>query len=206
MIINPVILEKYGAKPILFKKGEILFRERSEATHFYQVASGIVKMNNFNEEGTEFIQGMFHEGESFGEPPLFGDFKYPSNAEAVTESVLWKIPKENFLNLLKENFDLHLKFCSLLSQRLQFKAMIAKEISTNTPEHRILTLIEYFQKKSSKNANCPFFEVPFTRQQIADMTGLRVETVIRTIKALTKENKLQIINRKVFYPAEKELA
>jgi CRP-like cAMP-binding protein len=39
--------------------------------------------------------------------------------------------------------------------------------------------------------------VPFTRQQLADMTGLRVETVIRTIKMMEKNGKLFLDGHKV---------
>jgi hypothetical protein len=43
-------------------------------------------MNNYNLDGKEFIQGIFREGQSFGEPPLFADVKYPANAEAILDS------------------------------------------------------------------------------------------------------------------------
>lgn len=39
--------------------------------------------------------------------------------------------------------------------------------------------------------------IDLTRQQIADLTGLRVETVIRTLKRLESDSKVQIINSKV---------
>jgi CRP-like cAMP-binding protein len=39
--------------------------------------------------------------------------------------------------------------------------------------------------------------VELTRQEIADMTGLRVETVIRTMKAMEEKGMLKIENRKV---------
>lgn len=196
MVIEVKLLEEFGAKAVTLQKNEVLFMEGRPALNYYQVAEGIIKMNNFSADGQEFIQGMFKPGESFGEPPLFGDFPYPANADAVVESVVWKLPKENFIRLLKENFELHLKFCSILSRRLQFKAMIAKEISSYTPEHRILTLIDYFKEK--EDTPKPQYEVPFTRQQIADMTGLRVETVIRTVKTLAERKELKIINRKVY--------
>lgn len=197
MVIDAAILESYGAKSVALKKNEFLFMEKGTARFYYQVDKGIIKMNNYSMEGQEFIQGMFKAGETFGEPPLFGDFPYPANAVAVSESTVWKLPKESFIRLLKENFELHLKFCAILSNRLQFKAMIAKEISSNTPEHRILTLIDYFKQKGVANVN-EYYEVPFTRQQIADMTGLRVETVIRAIKTLTEKKEVKIENRKVY--------
>lgn len=194
MIIDNEILEQYGAKPVNYQKNEIILSEGKPALFYFQVSQGIVKMNNYSQDGQEFVQGMFKDGESFGEPPLFAEFDYPANAVAVIDSIVWKLPKSNFILLLRENFDLHFKFCAIMSRRLQFKAMIAREISSHTPEHRLLTLIDYFKEKDGQD----HYEVPFTRQQLADMTGLRVETVIRSIKALAEKKELEIIKRKVF--------
>lgn len=57
-------------------------------------------MNNYNDDGKEFIQGVFKEGRSFGEPPLFADRVYPANAEVIKEATILILPKENFLKLM----------------------------------------------------------------------------------------------------------
>jgi CRP-like cAMP-binding protein len=54
-------------------------------------------MVNYSYDGQEFIQGIFEDNESFGEPPLFADFKYPSDAIAIKDTVLMKLRKETFL-------------------------------------------------------------------------------------------------------------
>ena len=41
--------------------------------------------------------------------------------------------------------------------------------------------------------------VPFTRQEIANFTGLRVETVIRTFTKMKANNKIEIINHKIYF-------
>ena len=76
-----------------------------------------------------------------------------------------------------------------------YKAKIAREVSIYPPEHRILTLLHHLKGNSERDSS---FEVPLTRQQISDLTGLRVETVIRAIKKLEKSEALAIIDRKVF--------
>ncbi len=189
------LLEASGAKKLNFPKESFLFQEGTDANFYWQVLEGTVKMANYSKEGQEFTQGMFQPGQSFGEPPLFSGFTYPSNAVAVTDAVVWKLSKDKFLEILMENFELHLQFTRSLSERLHYKAMIMKEISSHDPEHRILTLIDYLKEKSPKISG--YYEVPFTRQQIADMTGLRVETVIRSIKALEQKEKVIILKRKV---------
>ena len=48
--------------------------------------------------------------------------------------------------------------------------------------------------------DCPKKElVEFTRQEIANFTGLRVETVIRELSKMSKTNKVEIINHKLYY-------
>jgi CRP-like cAMP-binding protein len=102
-------LHQYRARLVHLKKDQILIHEGEQANDFLQVEEGQVKMYIINPEGQEFTQGIFHAGESFGEPALLGGFSYPSSAAAITDAKIWRLPKPEFLQLLKENFDLHLK-------------------------------------------------------------------------------------------------
>lgn len=63
---------------------------------------------------------------------------------------------------------------------------------------RIKGVLDY-HKSFDHNQEQFSFEVPLTRQQLASMTGLRVETVIRTIKKMEQQNIVKIINRKIYY-------
>lgn len=197
MIIPKELLIQKNAYFFEVKKDEYIFLEDDPALHYYQVISGSVKMSSYSEGGQEFIQGIFKAGQSFGEPAIFGDFAYPNNAIATETSEIAKLPKEIFYELLQENFDIHKKFNSLLSNRLRYKAIVLKEISSYCPDHVIMTLLKYLRDNTLKENNSKFC-VPYTRQQLADMTGLRVETVIRTVKQLHKEGKLEIKEHKIF--------
>ena len=192
------ILEKYDAVRRLYKKTEIIFEKDKLATHYYQIISGSVKMNNFNDEGREFIQGFFTVDQCFGEPPLFLERTYPANAEAVEDSELICVSKANFLKLMAENPEVSIIMIQNLAQRLHYKSVMAAEISTQDSEHRLLQLfdysIAYFNFKKEQDG----YHIDLTRQQMDDLTGLRVETVIRTIKTLEKKGELKIINRKVY--------
>jgi CRP-like cAMP-binding protein len=196
-MINTELLEKYGGRQIDLSKGAFLFYEGELALNYFEVVEGSVKMVNFSDDGQEFTQGIFEKGDSFGEPPLFAGLNYPTNAVAMEDTRVWKLARDKFFSLLKDNFDQHLAFTIKLCQRLHYKATIMRGISSHAPEHRIITFIDYLKEKSPHPEN-QSYEVPFTRQQIADMTGLRVETVIRTIKSLEQQGKLVIKNRKVF--------
>lgn len=196
MITESILLE-FGARKLHVKKGENLFYAGDTPKNYYQVTKGEVKMNNFNDEGKEFIQGIFTPGMSFGEPPLFIDKPYPANAEAITDAEVLLMSKEAFFEMLRKNPEVNLAMSVALSQRLYFKSIMASEISSQDAEHRIIKLIDYFKEIVGLKPD-EKYKVSLTRQQIADLTGLRVETVIRAIKTLEKKGVLTITDRKIF--------
>ncbi|MCD8453263.1 Crp/Fnr family transcriptional regulator [Tenacibaculum finnmarkense genomovar ulcerans] len=197
MLPKKLLLEQ-GATIKSYKKGEFIFNKGNTAKHYYQIISGEIKMNNFNDDGKEFTQGVFKKGESFGEPPLFTNRVYPANAEVLKNVEILILPKENFIKLMNIP-NIGMEMLTIFSKRLYYKSLIAVEISSETPEHRVLSLFDYLKKynfkKETSNEN---FKIDFTRQEIANLTGLRVETVIRSIKNLENKEKIIIINRKVY--------
>ena len=190
--------QAYGARVVHLAKGETLFDQGTTAGSFFQVKSGRVKMVSFNDEGREFVQGMFTEGQSFGEPPFFNDVPYPAAAVAVTESAVWKCARGPFLRLLAEHPAIHLDLTKVLSGRLVYKSMMLAEIAVEEAEHRLATLIEYLRSTAPASGG-QSYRVPFTRQQLADMTGLRVETVVRSVKAMEQRGALEIEEGKIVW-------
>lgn len=168
-----------------------------EVAHFYhQIQSGTVRVYNINDEGREFTQGIFSDGNSFGEPPLFSQDTYAASAIAMTDAVIYKLNIEGFQRLLKEYPEVQHGFNVLFAKRLYDKACMAREI-INSPESRILAFLKKTKHAATKEEG--LFRIPYTRQEIANSTGLRVETVIRTLKRMVKENKVEVKGHKLFY-------
>lgn len=193
MIPEQLILDFEGTLKN-YSKDRTIFNEGEHADFYYQIKTGYVKMFNLTEDGKEFVQGFFENGTSFGEPPLFGAFKYPATALTLASSEIYLLSKASFFELLKAHPDIHLKFTKMICKRMIYKAKMAKEVSIHPPDHRILTLLHHLKANAKIETD---FEVPLTRQQISELTGLRVETVIRAIKKLEKSNALTIVDRKV---------
>jgi len=137
-------------------------------------------------------------GQSFGDSMLFIDKKYPINAEAITPCTVIRLPKPNFLNLLEKHPETSVQINSCMSQRMHYQFLMMQNLASNDPMIRITGLLEYL--KSFHTDDIPYsFQVQLTRQQIANLTGMRVETVIRTIKKMETENSVKIENRKIFF-------
>ncbi|MEZ4923101.1 MAG: Crp/Fnr family transcriptional regulator [Crocinitomicaceae bacterium] len=197
-MIDRAVLNKYGASEKKYFRDEVVFNKNGTPKFYFQVVSGKVKMSTYNDAGKEFIQGIFVEGNSFGEPPLFGDFDYPANAVALEECIVLVLRKEKFESLLMENPEIHLKFTKVLADRLYYKATMASGNSNENAEERIRTILDYLKITVHHIPDNEDFQIDLTRQQIADLTGLRVETVIRTMKKMSSKGMIKIANRKVY--------
>lgn len=196
-MINEELLLQFGAEIRKIKKNELIFEIGHFPGYYYQIMEGKVKMNNFTDDGKEFIQNIFVAGQSFGEPPLFIDEPYPANAVAVTKGKILQIKKTQFYELLHSHPEASLALNKSLARRLYYKSIMAPEISSQSPEKRIIKLLRYL-KEHEKQKEVAFL-VDLSRQQLADLTGLRVETVIRTIKKLETKGLLKIVEGKVIF-------
>ncbi len=195
MQIDLDLLFTYGAIAKEYKKNDVLFYEDEMANFYFQVVEGCVRMFNSNDEGKEFTQGYFCEGQSFGEPPIFIDEKYPSTAVAFQDCKIIKLSKEKFLKILDEYPAIQKQFLKLLAQRIHNKAKTSKDIINQKPEFRIVAFLNAHKKSTVNNKEV----VQFTRQEIANFTGLRVETVIRTLNKMKADKKIDIINHKIYF-------
>lgn len=197
MQIDLDLLYTWGAVSKKYSKDEIIFYEGDSALFFYQIVEGRVKMYNVNEDGKEFTQGFFYKGNSFGEPPLLINKFYPCTAIAVDDCVIIKISKEKFLMIVQEYPHINQRLLKLLAFKAYRKAVVSNQIINQKPEFRINAFLDHYKKNCSISSHK--VQIPFTRQEIADFTGLRVETVIRTLIKMKKEEKIEITNHKLFY-------
>jgi CRP-like cAMP-binding protein len=197
MFIDSDILITWGGVAKKYKKGDYIFHEGDHPVFYHQVLEGGVKMYNISSDGKEFTQAEFEAGESFGEPPLFIDEFYPSTATANKDSVILKLSKDKLFEILEEYPEYQRKIIVLLARRIYTKTTSTREIINHTPETRILSFLNAYKKRVAKESTK--MEIPYTRQEIANYTGLRVETVIRTLSKMKSSNIVQIVNRKLIY-------
>jgi CRP/FNR family cyclic AMP-dependent transcriptional regulator len=190
------LLTAYGATFKKVKKRQIVFYEGDPAIYYYQIVSGKIKMSNGVTEDNQIIQGIFEKDQSFGEPPLFLNDKYPASAIAIENSQLIRLTKDEFLILLNDNSYLQMIFIQKFAKRLKYKSLTTKFLICNNTEIRILNLLKLSIEPVMINNQLQKIEL--TRQDVADLCGLRIETIIRALKKMEIANLLEIKDGKVF--------
>jgi len=185
------LLEKQF-KVISYKKGETIYRPDTPPRAVYFIKSGKVKMVTVNNEGQEFIQGLFKSSEYFGEPALLLNKPYLAYTIALQDSEIIPVDEKTFYGFLESDATFSKRLILNLSNRLFYKSMMLEELANEHADHRVKTLLNYLLRDVA-----PGQELKVTRQQMADMTGLRVETVIRIIKQPALQEGFKLIKGKI---------
>jgi CRP/FNR family transcriptional regulator, cyclic AMP receptor protein len=184
MILN----ESFGGKFLnkLFEKGSYLYRQDQTARFLFEIVSGEIAITNVNDQGKEFIQNIYRAGDCFGIASLICDKTYTASALAQKDCEINLLPKELFFQSMKNDPEFHYKITHTLARQLLYKTMMLEEVANEEGEHRLLTLIHYLMAQKAQGNKA----LDTTKQQLADMTGLRVETVIRILKRLEEKGKI----------------
>jgi CRP/FNR family cyclic AMP-dependent transcriptional regulator len=191
-IMNIKYLLHNEFKVSLYKKGETVYHPDMQPRYVYFIKSGKVKMVTVNVEGQEFIQGIFKSNEYFGEPALLLNKAYLAHTIAIQDTEIIAVSKKDFFNFLEVNSAFSMSLILNLSNRLFYKSMMLEELANEHADHRVKTLLTYLLRDLG-----PGEELKVTRQQMAAMTGLRVETVIRIIKQSSLQNGFKLLRGKI---------
>jgi CRP/FNR family transcriptional regulator len=84
-------------------KGEQIFSEGLEATAFFIVVSGKVKIYKLSHDGKEQILHIHSPGDLVAEAAIFDSMVYPASCMALEDSTLVRISRDRFVNLVKEH-------------------------------------------------------------------------------------------------------
>ena len=194
--ISDEILFKYGAEVKTYQKDEYLAHMGGDPKSIIYVYSGAVKIITLNEEGDEYLHGFNYANEIIGIGTYFGGNAYYNDFIAIEEVVTRELSLDNFEKMMMENFEISRSIIKYLSDILELKTLTLTAVLGKSPRDKIIFLLDRIKKYIFKNEQGM---VPFTRQELANSLGMRVETVIRTIKELEDEGIVTIEKGKIFY-------
>ncbi len=188
------LLEQRGTRKT-YAIGREIFSEGSPAEFLPIVISGAVKMIRSPEVGRDIIIGIFRQGEMFALPPVFDGGPYPASAFAVEKTVLLRLDRRDFLQLIRESPEFSFAVIGWMCEMLREKTSIIRNLAITSSERRVAGVV----MKLAKNAG-PELPVKITvrRQDIGEMASVSTETAIRVVRRLAERGLLRIERGKIF--------
>jgi len=181
-----------------FVPGEFIFWDEDTPDLFYIVAHGKVKVLKHSSLGKEFIIAFFGPGEIFGEVAVFENKPYPASAQAVVETKVLGIKRQDFLSFLSRRPQVALRIINVLGGRLRDAQGRLRDLAGERVEQRLARTLLMLSAKLGP-------DLPFTRQDIADMTGTTIETAIRVMSRLKDRGIIRSVRGKIIILDEVKL-
>lgn len=186
-----------------YSRGEAVFTQGEECDGFYIIKSGKVKVFKLSSEGREQVLGMFKEGDFFGIVPLFDGGPYPANAEVCVDSVLIKIGKAPFLEIIKENPMISLNILPKISKRTREFTSAVENLSLKDVKDRLFSFIlDEIGKRGTKDKDGMMIDLGMTHEEIAARLGTVREVITRSLSKLQKEGRLKIDDGIIIVPKQ----
>jgi len=162
-----------------FKAGEFVFWEGDAPAHFFVVTSGRVKVLKHSSLGKEFVVAFFGPGDIFGEVAVFEERPYPASAQAISDTEVLGIGRDRFLAFLSSHPEVSLRIINMLGGRLRDAQNRLNALAGERAEQRVAKTLLMLSSKLGQS-------LPFTRQELADMSGTTIETTIRVMSRMKR--------------------
>lgn len=165
-----------------------IYFEGDKAEYLFLVALGKVKLARNSLSGRELLLDILHSGEYFGNLAGFDGQDYLETAIAQTDGCILRISSVNFEKILKDHPEVTRRVLEAVNQRLAEWQEIIHQLTAGSVEQRIAySLMRLAGKLGESRGRDVLIQLPFSRQDMAAMTGSSAETVSRVMSHFAEE-------------------
>jgi len=180
-----------------YKKKQIIFTEGNHPNRLYYVIKGKVKAYKSNDNGKELVTELYRPGDFLGHVSILENSVYKMNAEAMEDTELAVIPKEDFIELINNHPQALRKFVQLLASDVSEKEERLISMAYNSLRKKVADALLALQAKY-KNNNDQEFSIDISRESLASISGTATESLIRTLSDFKQEKLIAIKDGKIF--------
>ena len=192
--MKEIDLIRENSRATTFRKGDIMVHAGSMTSHIIYLKSGLVKEFVTGANDREHILQIVSKFTYLGLPSLFGDRVNHYSYAALTDVTVCYVDVNIFTQLIRENGNFAYEILISISRDSlnnfhRFMSQSQKKIYG-----RVADAIFYFSRIIFESES---FELPFTRQEFADLIGLSRESATRVLTKFRDDGILSIEGRNI---------
>lgn len=180
-----------GRNSNVYKKKQNIYLEGNHPNRIYYILKGKVKVFKTNEDGKELVVDLYRAGDFFGYIAMLEGTVYKDTAEAMEETEIAVIPKEEFEDLIHNNKSVADKFIQVLARNISEKENQLIGLAYNSLRKKVAEALLLLQKKyPGKEPGT--FTIDINRDSLATIAGTATESLIRTLTDFKSEKLIDI--------------
>ena len=168
-----------------YRKKQIIYSQGNHPNSLYYVVKGKVKTFKIHDDGKELVTELYRSGDFLGHIALL-----EGTAEALEETELAIIPREEFEELLNKSFKVSRKFIQLLAKNITENENHLLGLAYNSLRKKVAEALIMLQKKYKNEQDD--FSINISRENLAHIAGTATESLIRTLSDFRSEKLIEI--------------
>ncbi len=175
-------------KPLRYKKGEIILRPEEIPHGVYYIEKGFIKIYSLSEDGDENLHIIYKEDEIFPFIWLFKDETVDVYYEAMTDGILRRIPREEFMAAIPGHVEVMKDLVKRIIDLLQVHVGRVENLEYLQAYPRLLARIIFLAERFGKfKGDKVTIDAPITHKDIADSINMTRETASRELERLVEK-------------------
>ncbi len=176
-----------------YPKGAILFVEGQEPRGVFVLCNGRVKLSTSSADGKSLILRIAEPGEIIGLPGTMSNRAYEATAEALEPLQANFIPREAFLQFLREHGEAAVRVAQILSEicHATYQEVRYLGLSGSAAEKLARFLLDWASRQAQNKGDVRG-TLTLTHEEIAQMIGASRETVTRLFADFKRKGLLEV--------------
>ncbi len=177
-----------------FNENKFIFLEGDKLSFAYIIEDGLVKVSKLYLNGEEKIFDILGPGEFLAlVAALRGDESYVASAVALTPVKLRRLKTEDVTKTYEKNNQFKdLCINCAMSRTNMFQSQLFHTQNQDT-EEKIIHTLQFLSVKFGRKENDQFIvNLPFSKTHLANLVGIRRETLSRKLSSMQKEGLIEV--------------
>ena len=179
---------------IKFAPGDVIYEEGQNSNNIYLISKGLVKCHKLDEQGKDLTTALHKEDDLFGYTSFTQNVTYQETAAAIQETTVVAISKNELKSVLNSNHKVTLELIQLLTDDITgVKDQLLQMAYSSVKKRTAITILKFAEKLNRK----PNESIRISRNDLASVAGIALESLIRTLSTFKDMGIIEIEGRDI---------
>jgi len=181
-------------KELLVEKGTRFIKQGDQIKEFKYLKSGLVKLHKTDSHNREQIISFGNPMDFVNIHNIFGNDVYDYSITALEPSTICSFDIKIIKDLVQTNGAFALKLINTISQSANRIISDSLKIRNHSLYGKVAAVLLFFADHIYVSSE---YELPISRKEIAQYTGLSIETVIRSISEFRRDGLIKVFGKRI---------
>ena len=164
---------------------EAIFGPARLPENVWLVEQGLVRIHRLAADGRDVTLALVRPGHVFGEVPVLNDSPRISFAEAIRRSICWRIPRDDFVRVVRSDLDACFSISKEIAGRMARIESRFEDLAFRSVDSRVArTLLHLAEDFGRAAGEMVLLDLVLTQAELATLVGATRQSVSESLRRL----------------------